>query len=297
MGEVFQPRANILIEVIKARLAAKAGEPGYWQVRAYPPLSGKEQAVRVAVWEPEGVDLSLFKHPTNACLVLAPGRDCLVDPQLDGLDRSQAWALVQGYRDFFENNDTPKRQAWEKYQSQWAIKIGQLSGDPGRKDELKRYSQSMGAMIGEVAPAQSRQHGTHVAGIVVDGNPFVDVVAIRDAYTAALPPQLDAQAWKDRYKRIAVFLKQHHVRIVNMSWGRSQAEISAEHATAIRQHMQALMAALPNILFVAAAGNDDHAVNKSGFLPAGLDAPNLLSVGAVDQDGQVTYFSNLGAAL
>jgi hypothetical protein len=296
-GEILGPRAASLRQAIKATLDARAGDPNYWQLHAYPPLRTQGQTVRVAVWEPDGVDIALFKHPQRACLVLAPGRDCLIDPQIDGVDRSQRWAFVQGYRDVIAGEATPEAQAWEAWRGQLAIKLGELSRDAQDQKRLIEAMQHMGRMTNEVADAQFRQHGTHVAGIVTDGNPFVELVAIRDARTLAAHPNLRSAEWEDRFGRIADFLRANQVRVVNMSWGMGTGQISPAHAAAFEKHMLALMAALPDTLFVAAAGNDDQAIDKSRFLPASLSAANLLTVGAVDQDGQVTSFTNTGASV
>lgn len=293
-GEVLGPRAGTLRNVIKAMLDAK-GDPSYWQQRAYPPLSGQGQLVRVAVWEPDGVDIALFKHPDRACLVLAPGEECLLDPRVDGADRSQAWAFVQGFRDAQAGAATPEAQAWRDWHGGLAVKIGELSGDAQRHEQLVRSMEQLGQLMNEVVGAQARQHGTHVAGIAADGNPFVELVAIRDAQTLAQQPTLAAAKWQVRFDRIADFLRQNQVRIVNMSWGASTDKISPAHAAALEKHMLALMAALPDTLFVAAAGNDDHAIDKYRMLPASLSAANLLTVGAVDQDGQVASFTNTGS--
>lgn len=34
-------------------------------------MPAQGEPVRVAVWEPDGVDIGLFRHPDGACLVLA----------------------------------------------------------------------------------------------------------------------------------------------------------------------------------------------------------------------------------
>ncbi len=54
------------------------------------------------------------------------------------------------------------------------------------------------------------------------------------------------------------------------------------------------MAGAPEILFVAAAGNED-ADNRFGeFAPTIFDLPNLITVGAVDQAGDETNFTSYG---
>lgn len=294
-GEILGPRAGTLRKAIKTILDAKGSESTYWQQRAYPPLQAQGQAVRVAVWEPEGVDIGLFKHPRRACLVLASGGDCLIDPQIDGLDRTQAWALVQGYHDSaLPGKATPEALSWQAWQEQ--LHMAEFRLKQSHRERSTEYILRTQRLILEVMGAGSRRHGTHVAGIVADGNSFVELVAIRDAQTLATQPNPDAAEWKDRFDRIANFLKNSQVRVVNMSWSTNE-QIAPAHVAALEKHMLALMAALPTTLFVAAAGNDNQAIDKQRFLPGSLNAPNLLTVGAVDQDGQITNFTNTGPGI
>ncbi|MEO7496252.1 MAG: S8 family serine peptidase [Massilia sp.] len=294
-GEILRPRADALRKAIKSVLDAKGRESTYWPQRAYPPLEGQGRAVRVAVWEPEGVDIDLFKHPPRACLVLASGGDCLIDPQIDGLDRTKAWALVQGYHDsFLPDKATPESLSWGAWQEQ--LHMSEFRLKEAHRERSTEYILRTQRLMLEVIGAGGRRHGTHVAGIVAEGNPFVELVAIRDAQTLALQPNPDAAEWNDRFDRIANFLKNNQVRVVNMSWGTNE-HISPGNAASLEKHMLALMAALPTTLFVAGAGNDDQNIDKQRFLPGSLSAPNLLTVGAVDQDGQITNFTNTGPSV
>lgn len=51
----------------------------------------------------------------------------------------------------------------------------------------------------------------------------------------------------------------------------------------------------PEILFIAAAGNSDNDAAFEEFIPSGIDLPNVLTVGAVDQAGEETSFTSFGA--
>lgn len=293
-GEVLGPRANTLRTAIQAKLAEASSGPSYWQQRAYPPLSDQGAPVSVAVWEPEGVDMALFKHPKDACLVFGKGADCVIEPHIPGANRAQAWSMVQGFHDVARGHATPHAKYWRDTQAQLGARAIKLSVDGQLREHVPQAAMEMGYVVGEVAAAQNRPHGTHVAGIATDGNPFAQLLAIRDGQTLATHSEPDATARKDRFERIAHFLKKNHVRIVNMSWGIPVEKIPTAHALALEQSMLALMRALPDTLFVAAAGNDDRTITTQRIFPASLSAENLLSVGAVDQDGQLTHFSNIG---
>ena len=286
-GEILWPHASSLRAIIKDKVDSEASGPGYWQQRAYPQLPAQGRLVRVAVWEPDGVDIGLFMHPENACLIVGPGADCLVDPHIDDADRSHAWAFVKGYHDYFFDYASPQAKAWKDLQFQLANEMGPLTINPQRHAQLMQAMQHLGRVNAEVAEAQARQHGTHVAGIVVQNNPFVELVAIRDK----LPLGDDPAA----FHLIGDFLRAKKVKVVNMSWGFAADQYPPADVAAFEKQMTDLLFAFPDILFVAGAGNDDDAIDKHRFLPASLVAPNLLTVGAVDQDGQVTFFTNVGS--
>jgi subtilisin family serine protease len=161
------------------------------------------------------------------------------------------------------------------------------------------------------------QHGTHVAGIAASGNPYARLLPIRITYDhrMTLPrPTVDQALAEAAVTRAVVdYCRRHQVRVVNMSWLETRSmserrlekhagdETAAERAALARRifaiNRDALEAAIrgaPEILFVAAAGNFDTDVEFDESIPAGLDLPNLLVVGAVDQAGEPTTFTSFG---
>ncbi|AOS44671.1 Subtilisin [Lacunisphaera limnophila] len=160
-------------------------------------------------------------------------------------------------------------------------------------------------------------HGTHVAGIAAAGNPAIRLMAARITFDHRMIPDVPTreQAEKDAaaIRAVVAYLKAHQVRVVNMSWGGSPRAIEADFeangaggtpeerkATAreyfglFKTAMTEAMAAAPEILFVAAAGNSDSDAAFDEFAPSGIDLPNILTVGAVDQAGEETSFSSFG---
>src|SRR5580704_4059897 len=115
------------------------------------------------------------------------------------------------------------------------------------------------------------------------------------------------------FKLIGEFCAQHMVRVVNLSWGDQPSEfeewlsITKANQTPDERKQEALalfaiwkkgiidaMQAAPETLFVTAAGNSD---SDAGFLedvPASLDLPNLITVGATNQAGDPTTFTSYG---
>jgi subtilisin family serine protease len=160
-------------------------------------------------------------------------------------------------------------------------------------------------------------HGTHVAGIAVRGNPAARLVVVQ--FNDSLPdlPFEPSIAWAEKFKgdflQVGEYLRKNNVRVVNMSWADSQGEIeqwlnktSAEKDPNLRKQLAAhiyavwrdavagAIQAAPNTLWVCAAGNSDSNASFLGDVPASLELPNLVTVGAVDQAGDETSFTSYG---
>lgn len=161
-------------------------------------------------------------------------------------------------------------------------------------------------------------HGTHVAGIAAAGNPAIRVLTARLTFDHRMIPDVPTreQAEKDAAaaRAVVAYFQQHGVRVVNMSWGGSPRGIEAafeangaggtpeERRKTAREYFELARTALteamrdaPEILFIAAAGNSDNDAAFEEFIPSGIDLPNVLTVGAVDQAGEETSFTSFGA--
>ena len=160
-------------------------------------------------------------------------------------------------------------------------------------------------------------HGTHVAGIAVEGNPFIRVLVARMTYGHTMIPEeptiAKAEAEAKMIRETVDYFKANGVRAVNMSWGGSlrgiEEALEAHNAggspeerrklareiytigdTALRQAIRDA----GDILFITSAGNADNDVTFDEFYPSSYDYPNILSVGAVDMAGDETSFTSLG---
>lgn len=162
-------------------------------------------------------------------------------------------------------------------------------------------------------------HGTHVAGIAAAGNPFARILVARITFDHhAIPVQTpsielaqkDAAALRDTIE----YFKKAGVRVVNMSFGGSRQGIedaleakgvgaSAEERAMLareifkigRDAMEDAMKRAPEILFIAAAGNSDEDNQFAEVLPSGLNLPNMITIGAIDQTGKPTSFTTFGS--
>lgn len=160
-------------------------------------------------------------------------------------------------------------------------------------------------------------HGTHVAGVAVEGNPAARIMVVRltaDYRTIPLPPTIEkAHKAAKMYREVVAYLKTHGVRVVNMSWagtlrgtesaleangiGKDAAErakLAREMFDIAKEALYAAIESAPEILFVNGAGNENDDVSFEDYFPAAFDLPNVVSVGAVDQAGDETSFTSFG---
>ena len=287
-------------------------KPDIWAARdvvldaADPSLS----PVRIAVWD-SGVDVSLFgqqvlrdaagkpvaiaydkaSKPSAALLMPLPPE---VEKRLPLMT-----ARTKGFSDLQSNIDSPE-----------ASEVKQLLSTLAPAD-YKSAVEELG-LIGNY------EHGTHVAGIALAGNPFARLVVGRLEFDYHLQPDpcptretslADAAA----ARATVAFFKAQQVRVVNMSWGGDVAGIEGaleqcgvgktpEERKAIareyfdigKRALTEAFAGAPEILFVAAAGNSNNDPAFVEDVPAAIVLPNMLTVGAVDRAGDEASFTSYG---
>jgi subtilisin family serine protease len=313
--------AEVYADIINSR---KAAAVDIWKDRAVS-LAESDRAtpVVVAIWD-SGVDVALFSHRlwTNPNETIN-GRDDdgngfiddvhgiaydldarPVPALLCGLeelrnDRDLVVTHTKGLSDLQSNVDSPERAALLTY-------LRSL-----QPDQVTAFREDLG-LFGNHA------HGTHVAGIAAEGNPFIRLLPVRITFDyRAIPlhtPTVErARAEAKAAADIVAYMKRAGVRVVNMSWGGSRQDIEddlekknwgssaqerAEQSRVLfrifRDAMQEAIASAPEILFIAAAGNADSNNQFSEFIPSGLSLPNMVTVGAVDQSGKPTGFTSFG---
>jgi hypothetical protein len=164
---------------------------------------------------------------------------------------------------------------------------------------------------------QAHIHGTHVARIATAGNPGIRLLGLREPMDLRIPPapldeeriERHRQAWS----RFVEYLERHSVRVVNMSWGITPMAVernlelngiggSVEERRALARErfdelaglLESHLASAPDVLFVVAAGNADSDNRFIEMIPASLELPNLLTVGAVDRAGRQAPFTSYG---
>jgi subtilisin family serine protease len=258
--------------------------------------------VVVGIWD-SGVDPTLFRM---ASPVGGIGFDLESRPEPGLLQPLGDWAgewpkvkgFMRGARDVQANVDSPEASAYRRHVA--ALKA----------DEVQPFQESM-------RRGGNHYHGTHVAGIAVDGNPFARVFAARVTFGWRDAPLPVTDERRERAKaasrEMVAALRAAGARVVNMSWGGNQRgwestlryhgvgkddeerrvlarRYYVEHRDAFRD----AIAAAPEILFITTSGN---ANADSGFeetYPADIVLPNLMTIGAVDSAGHETSFSSFG---
>jgi subtilisin family serine protease len=115
------------------------------------------------------------------------------------------------------------------------------------------------------------------------------------------------------YAASVQWFKDHHIRVVNMSWwntpstyekdladngvGKDSVERKqlARHYFEIeRDGLYAALKSAPEILFVTIAGNNNADNAFEEVIPSSFRLPNLIVAGAVDQAGDETNFTSYG---
>lgn len=128
-------------------------------------------------------------------------------------------------------------------------------------------------------------HGTHIAGIIVGSLSTRDVRLISLKY---FDRGISGEAALRNSLRALRYAVDHKVDIINYSGGGVSS--SREEQAILKE------AAERGILVVAAAGNEASNSDRKPFFPANYRLPNILSVAAVNRNGQVLPSSNYGHA-
>lgn len=143
-------------------------------------------------------------------------------------------------------------------------------------------------------------HGTHVAGIILNGAEN-ELTVFPMRYPRQ--PVVDINNEKDKkvYQAIDLAYKKG-IRVINISMGTfshlsKTSEEKIKYDNIARNSWKSIAQAandFPDMLFVCASGNDGENTDIRGHYPSGFENNNILSVAAVNNNGLLAKFSNYG---
>lgn len=151
------------------------------------------------------------------------------------------------------------------------------------------------AITGSGNPMDDNSHGTHVSGTIAGlGNNGIGVVGINHQASVMGLKFLNASGAGSLDHAIdaidyMIYMKQErgiNIRVANNSWG--GGGFSQPLADAVER------ARVAGIIFAAAAGNEANDNDISPSYPAGYASANVVSVAAIDKQGNLANFSNYG---
>jgi len=313
--------AGVYARYLEARTEQK---PDIWADRSVElPADARGEPV-IAVWD-SGVDIAIFARQNslwaNSNEVpngidddengyvddvhgIAHDLDSNPTPELLlpigdlAMDRETLQMLMKGLYDIEANIDSEEASEMKR-------RISELS-----QDEVRPF-------IEEVNAYSNYSHGTHVAGIAIERNPNARIVTARVTFNHKMIPEKPtiAKAYRGaaQFTETVDYMREAGVRVVNMSWGGSisgfeealelnnvgetaeeRKQLARKMFNIIKVALEEAMGGSPEILFVCAAGNSDADNEFEEFVPASIELPNLMTVGAVDQAGEETSFTSFG---
>ncbi len=165
---------------------------------------------------------------------------------------------------------------------------GEICGN-GRDDDRDGYidnCRGINVISGYGDPWDEDGHGTHISGTAAAVGYNARGMAGVDWHAVILPIKFLGEGGGNvaDFVEAVAFAKARGVRVINMSFGAysySEAERRA-------------IAEAPNILFVAAAGNERYDNDFHPLYPASYDLPNLISVASSNKSDRLSFFSNYG---
>jgi hypothetical protein len=161
-------------------------------------------------------------------------------------------------------------------------------------------------------------HGTATGFTSSEGNPGARLMHGRfDMEVQPVPQPIDEKLGENiaqHARDMVAYYKANGVRVANMSWRITEPQIAATLASVepdpekrkarAKAIFDKISAALedsfrkaPGILFVAGAGNEDEDVDFVRSFPAGINLPNVVTVGAVDVALQPAGFTSYGKSI
>lgn len=160
-------------------------------------------------------------------------------------------------------------------------------------------------------------HGTTVASVAGKSLSHIEIVPIRITFDSnqAFPTMYTEERIGQEikmYKEVFQWINVNNIKIVNMSWchrkqdietslkntgitdKKKRAELAKNLFTTLKDELYNHIRICKNTLFVVAAGNSNIMIDESDSIPNSFDLPNLIVVGAVNNNKLRTGFTTIG---
>jgi len=247
----------------------------------------------------EGAVAETFSGPTNgfvAQLSESQARELATDPAVETVEPDRIVSLCSCVEVALPTTLTWNIQQTgfgrgdrQSEKTVWVLDTGIDLDHPDLNVDQSRSRSFVGNATLEAKEADDANgHGTHVAGIIGARNNNIGITGVASGAKLVALKVLDSEG---EGKLSTLVLVVNHVSrngragdVVNISIGGEGTSASLERA--IRA------AADKGILFSIAAGNDGKSTTE--YSPANINHPNVLTVSAMDRNGNFAPFSNYG---
>lgn len=223
----------------------------------------------------EGVDLSAQEAWTainNASETISKNDDSVVVAVVDtGIDYT---------------NDEIKNVIWKNSDE---TENGSDSDENGYTDDMIGWNFTNSGNN----PYDDNGHGTAIAGVLAAADDNTGVVGIASDIDIKLMPvkALDSEGESTMSTLIQgiVYADKNGADICNCSWGGESGM-----ADIFNNMIMENVIAQSDMLFVVAAGNESKNIDRLTYTPASYSEDNLITVGSIEWDGSLSWFSNYG---
>ncbi len=305
------PVTPVISEALSGYLTAHTAEKkDIWAARNIALEPGKDyRPVTLAAWD-SGVDISIFKDQLKE----TAGAPAVIAYDIENRKTTgNLYPLTAEQKDKYKNAESELKGFSDLQANVDSAEATQL-----RKTIASLKPDQVRPFIEQIGLYGNYSHGTHVAGILLAGNPYARLVTARLTFDYKLIPdpcpsrELSERA-AESSEAYVEFFKRNGVRVVNMSWGGSvkdfedgmekcgigkSADERKKEARELfeieKTGLEKAFESAPEILFIAAAGNANGDSSFGEFIPSSLKLPNLLTVGAVDKAGDEASFTSYG---
>ena len=163
----------------------------------------------------------------------------------------------------------------------------------GYKDDIRGWNFESARGSNDVS--DDNGHGTAVAGVIAAANDNKGIVGIASNINIRIMPvkSIDSEGSATMSNLIAgmKYADQNGASICNCSWGGESNAWEIFQNTLMEQ-----VIVNSNMLFVAASGNESDNIDRTEYIPASFSADNFITVGSIEWDGSLSWFSNYGAS-